>query len=78
MVAELRKLDGRSAADLRRMERSVARDEARKAWGQVQVLTGRGHLSVVAERPDLSMDTFARIRSIAERSLRQLEGGDAA
>lgn len=74
MTAELRTL----RLPARVLDRRIARDEARRAWGDVHVLTGRGHLSVVADRPDLSDDTFSRIRSIADRQLRRLDGGDAA
>jgi len=77
MVAELRKIDRRSGPQLRSIETRVTRDEDREAWGRVYHLTGRGHLSVVAERPDLSLASFGEIRSIATRRLRQL-GGDGA
>lgn len=63
----------------RTLERRIARDEARKAWGRVEVLSGRGHLSVVAERPDLSDAVFGEINHIARRALRQLgDSNDAA
>ena len=64
----------------RSLERRVRRSEDREAWGRVIHLTGRGHLSVVADRPDLALHTFGAIRSIATRRLRQLDGGsnDAA
>lgn len=78
MVAELRKIDRRSGPQLHSIETRVRRDEDREAWGRVFHLTGRGHLSVVAERPDLSLHTFGAIRSIATRRLRQIDGGDAA
>lgn len=62
-----------------RMARQVARHEEREAWGKVIHLTGRGHLSVVADRPDLSAHTFSEIRSVASRRLRQLgDTNDAA
>lgn len=58
---------------------SLARHtEDREAWGRVIHLTGRGHLSVVADRPDLSLASFGEIRSIASRRLRQLNGGSDA
>jgi hypothetical protein len=61
-----------------RMARQIARHEDREAWGRVIHLAGRGHLSVVADRPDLSDHTFSEIRSVASRRLRQLEDPDAA
>jgi hypothetical protein len=76
MVAEVRQLDRRSVADIRGVERTARRSEEREAWGKVIYLTGRGHLSVVAERPDLSVQTFGEIRSIADRRIRQLNGGN--
>lgn len=80
MVAELRKLDHRTAGELRRIDRAVTRIEDTAAWQRVHRLTDRGHLSVVADRADLAEQTFGEIRSIAIRRLRQLEdnGGSAA
>jgi hypothetical protein len=78
MVAEIRRLDRRSAGELVRIDRKARRDEDREAWGRVIHLTGRGHLSVVAERPDVSLHTFSEIRSVATRRLRQLEDSDGA
>lgn len=72
MVAELRRLPARS------IERRVRQSEESESWGRVYHLAGRGHLSVVAERPDLSAQTFGEIRSIATRRLRQLGDDDAA
>lgn len=72
MTAELVRLPARS------IERKVAHHEERQAWGQVIHLTGRGHLSVVADRLDVADQSFGAIRSIATRRLRQLDGGDAA
>lgn len=72
MVAEITRLPAR------RLERRIRADEDREAWGRVIHLTGRGHLSVVAERPDLAAHTFGEIRSIAARSLRRIEGGNDA
>lgn len=73
----VRVLDRRSAADLRTIDRRVVRLEDTAAWQRVRALAARGHLSVVAERPDLSHETFGAIDSIAIRRLRQL-GGDVA
>lgn len=79
MVAELRKIDRRTGPQLRSLETRVRRDENREAWGRIVQLTGRGHLSVVADRADLALATFGEIRGIASRRLRQLgEGPDAA
>lgn len=61
-----------------RLDRTLARDEARRAWGRIEVLTGRGHLSVVAERPDLTLATFGEIGHIARRAIRRLDGGSDA
>jgi hypothetical protein len=72
MTAEVIRIPARS------LERRIRRTEDREAWGRVIYLTGRGHLSVVADRADLSAHTFGEIRSIATRRLRQLDGGDAA
>lgn len=72
MTAELVRLPARV------IERRVRRSEDREAWGRVIYLAGRGHLSVVADRADLSDHTFGEIHSIAARRLRQLDGGDAA
>ena len=74
MTAE-RVLDRRTRGELVRIDRHIARSEDREAWGRVIHLTGRGHLSVVADRPDLALHTFGVIRSIATRRLRQLDGG---
>ena len=73
-----RKIDRRSAPALRLIEGSAVRAEAREAWGAIRVLTGRGHLAVVAERPDLALHAFGQIRSIADRKLRQLGDTDDA
>ena len=73
MTAELVRLPAN------RLERRVRRTEDREAWGRVIYLTGRGHLSVVADRPDLSDHTFGEINRIASRRLRQLgDTNDAA
>lgn len=76
MVAE--RMDRRSRGELVRLETRVRRDETSEALGRIVLLTGRGHLSVVAERPELSLHTFGEIRSIASRRLRQLDGGSDA
>ena len=78
MVAEYRRLDKRTRGELVRLDRHIARDEARRAWGRVEVLSGRGHLSVVADRPDLSDSVFGEINHIARRALRQLGDTDDA
>ena len=79
MVAELRQLDRRSRTELRAIEGSVYRREAREAWGRVRVLGNRVHLAVVAERPDIAADAAGQIVSLAARRLRQLgDTNDAA
>ncbi len=76
----IERLDRRTRGEIVRIDRKVRRDENREAWGRVIHLTGRGHLSVVADRMDVADHTFGEIRSIATRRLRQLDGGsnDAA
>lgn len=78
-IAASRRSVGRPVgAEMRAIEATADRDENREAWGRVIYLTGQGHLSVVADRADLSAHTFGEIRSIATRRLRQINGGDAA
>ena len=72
MTAELVRLPAR------RLEQRIRRDEDREAWGRVIHLAGRGHLSVVADRPDLSDSVFGEINHIARRALRQLGDTDDA
>ena len=76
MVAE--RMDRRTRGELVRLETRVRHSEDREAWGRVIHLTGRGHLSVVADRPDLAAHTFGEIRSLASRRLRQINGGSDA
>ena len=76
-IARARAAVGRPVgAETRAIEGRATHHEERQAWGRVIHLTGRGHLSVVADRPDLSDHTFGEIRSIANRRLRQLDGGN--
>lgn len=77
MVAE-RIADRRSAVELRVIEGSAKRAEARAAWGRVRVLSNRVHLAVVAERPDIALAASGEITHIASRSLRRLGGFDDA
>ena len=59
------------------LEQRVRRDENIVAFRRIRAHATRVHLAVVADRPDIALDSAGQIVSITERRLRQL-GGDAA
>ena len=77
MVAEVRRLDRRSAGELRTVEQQVTRLEDIEAWREARRAARVIHYATVAERPDIVIHSAGQIVSLAERRLRQL-GGDAA
>lgn len=78
MAAELRRLDHRSAGQLRAIEGSVNRREAQEAWGRVRHLGNVIHLAVTAERPDIAAHSAGELVSLASRRLRQLNDPETA
>lgn len=77
MVAEVRRLDRRSAGELRTVERQVSHLEETEAWREARKAARVIRYAVVAERPDISLHMAGQIVGLADRRLRQL-GDDAA
>jgi len=77
MVAEVRRLDRRSAGELRAVERQSQVIESIDAWREVRRSARVIHYATVAERPDIALHMAGQIVGVASRRLRQL-GGDAA
>jgi hypothetical protein len=78
MVAEVRRLDRRSAGEIRSVEQQSQRHEDRESWGRVRYLGNVIHLAVTAERPDIAAHSAGELVSLATRRLRQLNDPDAA
>jgi hypothetical protein len=78
MAVEVRRLDRRSAAELRLIEGRIERDETVNTLLDIRRQATRVHLAVVAERPDLALHAAGTITSLVERRLRQMGGSDAA
>lgn len=76
MIAS-RRLDHRTAAELRALDGKVIAFEEAAAWSRVRTLAERGHLHLVAEQAHEANQALGAISYIAARRLRQL-GGDAA
>lgn len=72
------RVDRRTRGDLVRIDRYVRRHEDREAWSRVRSLGYRVHLATVAERPDVAQHAAGAIVTLADRRLRQIDGGDAA
>jgi hypothetical protein len=72
MVAELRVFPAG------RLERRVQYEETRDCLIHIRRQAGRVRYAVVADRPDIALESAGQIVSLAERRLRQMTGGDAA
>lgn len=75
MVADILTFPRRS-----KTERKVIQIEEARAWRATRELAGRMSLAAKADRPDLALAFGGQIVGIADRRLRQLNGGsnDAA
>lgn len=77
-VSPPRQLDRRTASEIGRVDSHVRLDEDTVFASRMRILGRRVHLAVVAERPDLALDSAGQIVSLSDRRLRQLGGGNAA
>lgn len=71
-VGSPRRLDRRTATELRAMNGTAVRLEAIEAWREARRSARVIHFATVGERPDIALHMAGQIVALADRRLRQL------